>query len=295
MSPSHADTAPDWTAAAEGLQRPFAPEQIKQRKGRKDMIYSYVDARDVAERLDQVVGPNNWSFIPEVVDAEACVVRGLLTIHGITKGDIGYPNSATDAENPESEPLKAATSDALKRAAVLFGVGRHLYRDGKTGDAYGGTGTTVTRKATGERDAISERKAGFLKKLLSDNGFAIPSGVDDLHWQTANRWIDALQKDGPAAVLADPETGERLESSVERAESSDHGWEESYRSSPPKASAYKAASANQLATIAKLSRLIGKSDELMSSEMTSAEASEVITTLSREYNEQKGSASRRGA
>lgn len=62
--------------------------------------------------------------------------------------------------------------------------------------------------------------------------------------------------------------------------------EEPYRPDFPKASPYKPASANQLATIAKLSRLLGYPDT--PGEMTSAEASERITNLSREYNERKG-------
>jgi hypothetical protein len=62
---------------------------------------------------------------------------------------------------------------------------------------------------------------------------------------------------------------------------------EPYRTDFPKASPYKPASANQLATIAKLSRLLGQSEE-PSETMTSAEASDRITDLSREYNERKG-------
>jgi len=69
---------------------------------------------------------------------------------------------------------------------------------------------------------------------------------------------------------------------------------EPYRNDIPKASPYKPASANQLATIAKLSRLLGQPQE-PSEDMTSAEASERITELSREYNERKGVASRRSA
>jgi hypothetical protein len=66
------------------------------------------------------------------------------------------------------------------------------------------------------------------------------------------------------------------------------------RSDVPKASPYKPASANQLATIAKLSRLLGQPEEPRE-DMTSAEASERITELSREYNERKGAVGRRSA
>jgi hypothetical protein len=61
-----------------------------------------------------------------------------------------------------------------------------------------------------------------------------------------------------------------------------------YRTDIPKASPFKPASANQLATVAKLSRLLGRPEELVDG-MTSAEASDRITELSREYNERKGS------
>ncbi|MGI8826689.1 MAG: hypothetical protein ACR2JC_13760 [Chloroflexota bacterium] len=67
-----------------------------------------------------------------------------------------------------------------------------------------------------------------------------------------------------------------------------------YTTEAPKPSPHKPASANQLATIAKLSRLLGESESTES--MTSPEASDRITELSRVYNERKGSgAARRSA
>jgi hypothetical protein len=67
-----------------------------------------------------------------------------------------------------------------------------------------------------------------------------------------------------------------------------HEDAEPYRGDFPKASPFKPASANQLATIAKLSRLLGQPEEPRE-DMSSADASERITDLSREYNERKGS------
>jgi hypothetical protein len=69
---------------------------------------------------------------------------------------------------------------------------------------------------------------------------------------------------------------------------------EPYRGDFPKASPYKPATANQLATIAKLSRLIGQPEE-PSENMTSAEASDRITELSRVFNERKSGSGRRTA
>jgi hypothetical protein len=62
----------------------------------------------------------------------------------------------------------------------------------------------------------------------------------------------------------------------------------------PKASPHKPASANQLATITKLSRLVGVAEESTDG-MSAADASERITELSRMYNERKGSGMRQTA
>ncbi|RTH99007.1 Rad52/22 double-strand break repair protein [Thermus scotoductus] len=86
-------------------------------------MVAYVDARTVLDRLDEVVGPEGWQDAYEVLaDRETdkgriVEVRCRLTILGTTKEDVG-----------EGDTLKAAFSDALKRAAVKFGVGRYLYR-----------------------------------------------------------------------------------------------------------------------------------------------------------------------
>lgn len=126
------------------LVEPFPADVVKSRQGPKQhegacqkqygqcqqrhMMLSYVDARDVAERLDAVLTPAGWDFEAKAVPATN-VVHGMLRIRAdddahVWREDHGYPNSDDDAE-----PLKSATSDALKRCAVMFGIGRHLYDD----------------------------------------------------------------------------------------------------------------------------------------------------------------------
>ncbi len=114
-----------WLALAE----PFPEEEIQWRveavskDKKRALVVPYVDARAVLDRLDEAAGPANWSDAYEVLAAggEAFAVKCRLTVLGVTKEDVG-----------EGESLKAAFSDALKRAAVKFGVGRHLYRMEKT-------------------------------------------------------------------------------------------------------------------------------------------------------------------
>lgn len=109
-----------WTAR---LQEPFDPEEVDYRVQRGTMVVAYVDARTVAKHLDEAVGAENWSFDWSVVSLsaknEVALAKGMLTIGGITKCDVG--------EDSNYSPSKGAVSDALKRAAVLFGVGRYLY------------------------------------------------------------------------------------------------------------------------------------------------------------------------
>jgi len=99
--------------------------QARQRKGPGGRALSYITARDVQNRLDGVVGPGNWSTRFRVLSQEPWVVDCTLTVCGAARADVGYSN-APDSED-ETEPAKAAYSDALKRAAVGFGVGRWLY------------------------------------------------------------------------------------------------------------------------------------------------------------------------
>ncbi len=112
------------------LSRPFDPKDVEvkiqavNRDRTRAQVVAYVDARTVLDRLDEAVGPGNWSDEYEVLtngtDNEGrrlVEVKCTLFVLGVSKEDVG-----------EGDSLKAAFSDALKRAAVKFGVGRYLYR-----------------------------------------------------------------------------------------------------------------------------------------------------------------------
>jgi len=108
------------------LEAPFSDKDLKHRPGRAGMTFTYVDARAVAQRLTDVLTIGGWQFKNKPVDLAKGVVQGKLKIlvEGVwlTHEDNGYPNSAQD-----DEPLKSATSDALRRCAAQVGVGRSLY------------------------------------------------------------------------------------------------------------------------------------------------------------------------
>lgn len=82
------------------------------------MLLGYIDARDAMAKLD-VLDPQ-WSSRMEPVQVGADAgVRCTLTVNGVSREDVGVPS--------DTEGLKGAFSDALKRAAVHFGIGRELY------------------------------------------------------------------------------------------------------------------------------------------------------------------------
>jgi len=114
----------------ERLAAPFDPNEVKFRPasvhGNRALALAYVDARVIQDRLDSVVGVTGWQDEFESLADGSVMCKLRLRINGewITKMDVGSQSEQPD----EGDRRKAAFSDALKRTAVKFGVGRYLYR-----------------------------------------------------------------------------------------------------------------------------------------------------------------------
>jgi hypothetical protein len=113
-----------WSA----LAAPFLPEQVKEREqgGRR---LSYVTAPTVANRLDEVLGPENWDF--ELTPWGQDALIGTLVIR-LPDGQVVRKSNVGGAAEMKAgdDAAKSTASDCLKRCAVLAGVARYLYRDG---------------------------------------------------------------------------------------------------------------------------------------------------------------------
>lgn len=127
----------------EDLALPFPASEVEFRVGSttrdklKGQALPYITARAVAGRLDEVVGPENWTHSYSVGPATGSVICRL----GIRCGEAGefvYKEDGTSASATSSDgterandkaemEVKGAYSDAFKRAAVHWGVGRYLY------------------------------------------------------------------------------------------------------------------------------------------------------------------------
>jgi hypothetical protein len=115
---------------AERLAEPFPPEAVGWKpqsiKGDRAMAVAYIDARDVMDRMDDVLGVGEWQDSYDLLPDGSVMCRLSVRIQGewIVKADVGSPSDQPDS----GDRLKAAFSDALKRAAIKFGIGRYLYR-----------------------------------------------------------------------------------------------------------------------------------------------------------------------
>ena len=109
------------------LFKPFPASAISWRVGAtngdktKGLALAYIDARDVMNRLDEVCGADKWQ------DEYTETPKGRVICRiGIKCGD-EWVWKGDGAGDSDVEAQKGAISDALKRAAVKWGVGRYLY------------------------------------------------------------------------------------------------------------------------------------------------------------------------
>ena len=98
------------------LEKPFGPEQIKQREGNFGKMLDYIEGHTVIQRLNDEV-----------------IVQGELKAGNVVKTQFGSSRITRARETGDiislADDLKAAATDALKKSATLLGVGLHLYRN----------------------------------------------------------------------------------------------------------------------------------------------------------------------
>lgn len=163
---------------ARRLAAPFDPFDIEWRvqqagesNGKKwAMVLAYVTNRAIMERLDEVFGiagwENDFKFMPD---------GGIVC--GITATVDGTERTKWDgADKTSIEATKGGLSNAMKRAAVQWGIGRYLYRLETTfvtlvpGNAPDGDNIPAFVKDLGGRHY-------FARPALPK--FALPGGSDD--------------------------------------------------------------------------------------------------------------------
>lgn len=111
----------------EALERNIEPHEIEWKvqsytKKEHTIIVPYVTSRCVMDRLDEQFGVLNWkTAYTEVNSGMLCT----LSVRIDTNEE--WVSKTDGASLTKIEPIKGAISDALKRAAHQFGLGRCLY------------------------------------------------------------------------------------------------------------------------------------------------------------------------
>lgn len=160
------------------LSEAVSPELVRQRVGWRDRAgreheVDYVEWHVVADLLDRICP--DWahqvSSIKQIGDFVA--VTASITIRGVTRQGIGT-GSAYDEKG-----IKKAEHDALKRAAVKFGIARELYRREEEHNAPQKNGSGAA-KADFPRDPVAKTMADLVtpKQLVAIRAISNSQGIN---------------------------------------------------------------------------------------------------------------------
>ena len=124
----------------EGLRAPFPKDSLKWRVGATSrdktrcMALAYMDARMVMRRLDEVVGEASWSTNVFMASDGRCVCKLTIRVGNednsclVERSDAsGFTQNGGRKGFGYGDMVKGAASEAFKRAAAQFGIGRYLY------------------------------------------------------------------------------------------------------------------------------------------------------------------------
>lgn len=180
------------------LALPFSPASISWRIGSttsdktRGMALAYLDARDVMDRLDDVCGVGGWqATYPHAGQKTVCSIGILVGEHWVWKSN-GAGDSDIEAE-------KGALSDAFKRAAVLWGVGRYLYNL---------KSPWVEIETRGRTSIIKEHEYAKLAEVLTKHsqGIKVPDSHPPLDPDVIRMATDwTVKAEGALATLANAE------------------------------------------------------------------------------------------
>jgi hypothetical protein len=191
------------------LRQHVDPQLVKQREGWRDRngnthYVDYVEWHTVADILDETAP--NWNHAVKDIRqiGDIFTVTVAITIDGITREGIG--TGTADSELG----IKKAEHDALKRAAVKFGIARDLYkkesdvieRDGAVSPQQqtdGGFPSNPVAKSLG--DLVTAKQLGMIRALAREAGVDVEEEcqtvlnckTDELSKKAASSFISHLQ------------------------------------------------------------------------------------------------------
>jgi len=198
------------------LRQPIDPKYIKTREGWRDRngnthMVEYVEWHMVADFLDRVTPTWSHSIRGIVQIGDTVAVTVAITIDGVTREGVGTGT----ADNETG--IKKAEHDALKRAAIKFGIGRELYQ--RESEVIEQTGSSPQSEfprdplAKSMGDLVTPKQLGMIRALAREAGVdveeecqqALRCRTEELSKKAASSFIDHLKNlQGGAAEQQQP-------------------------------------------------------------------------------------------
>ena len=185
------------------LGKTVDPNLIRQRVGGRDRngnvhMVEYVEWHTVADILD--AHAPNWAHTVKDIRpiGDIVTVTVAITIDGVTREGIGTGRTASETG------IKKAEHDALKRAAVKFGIARELYKREFEVIEQGSTGRPESTNAGVEDpiarslgDLVTGKQMSMIRGLTREASMdAEKASVDIMHCR-----LDELSKRGASDLI----------------------------------------------------------------------------------------------
>lgn len=187
------------------LRQPIDPKLIKTREGWRDRngnqhMVEYVEWHTVADILDRVAPTWSHSVRGVVQIGDMVAVTVAITIDGVTREGVGTGT----ADNETG--IKKAEHDALKRAAIKFGIARELYQRESEVIEREGAGPQAGEfprdpLAKSMADLVTPKQLGMIRALAREAGIdadeecrqVMRVSTEELSKKAASSFIDHLK------------------------------------------------------------------------------------------------------
>lgn len=195
-----------FTSTLRVLRQPVDPKLIKTREGWTDRngnkhMVEYVEWHAVADILDRVAPTWSHSVRGIVQIGDMVAVTAAISIDGVTREGVGTGT----ADNETG--IKKAEHDALKRAAIKFGIARELYQ--RESDVIEQTGAGPQSGdfprdplAKSMADLVTPKQLGMIRALAREAGVdaeeesqaQMRCRTEELSKRAASSFIDHLKR-----------------------------------------------------------------------------------------------------
>ena len=194
-----------FTNTLRALRQQVDPNMVKSREGWTDRAgnkhtVDYVEWHAVADILDRVT-PTWQHAVRDVKQiGDMVAVTAAITIDGVTREGVGTGTAESEMG------IKKAEHDALKRAAVKFGIARELYQ--RESDVIEKEGTAPEAKdfprdplAKSMADLVTPKQLGMIRAIGREIGVDVDEEcqsvlrckTDELSKRAASSFIDHLK------------------------------------------------------------------------------------------------------